>query len=77
MDNQTIYVLLHEYELDGYDQTKTLGVYSSHALAEKAQAYFSQQEGFRDYPDGFVVHKCRLDQNLWSEGFITVRVPME
>jgi hypothetical protein len=72
MDNPTIYLLMHEHELDGCDQLKILGVYSSRILAEKAQAYFVLQEGFCDYPDGFVIDEYRLNQNLWSEGFITV-----
>jgi len=77
MDDTTIFVLSHEYEQDGYDQLKMLGVYSNRVLAEEAQAYFLIQEGFRDYPDGFVIHESRLNQNLWSEGFATYRFPLE
>jgi hypothetical protein len=77
MNSDPVYLLTHEYELDGYDQLKVLGVYSEHRLAEAAQAYFSTQPGFCDHLDGFVIQECQLDKNLWSEGFLTYRYPLE
>jgi hypothetical protein len=77
MQGGTIYLLTHEYELDGYDQLKVLGVYSEQSLAENAQAYFSTQPGFCDHLDGFEIEECKINQNLWSEGFITYRYPLD
>jgi hypothetical protein len=73
MKDTTVYVLRHEYDLDGYDTVKILGVYSDHALAIGAQSRFSVEPGFRDHLDGFVIHECKLDADLWSGGFVTER----
>ena len=31
-----------------------------------------QFEGFRDYPDCFLVDEYKVDEDAWSEGFVTV-----
>lgn len=72
-----VYLLTHEYELDNCDRLKILGIYSERPLAEAAQAYFLTQPGFCDHPDGFAIQETRLNQNLWSEGFVTYRYPLE
>jgi hypothetical protein len=76
VSDDKIYVLRHEYELDGYDSMKILGVYSTLSLAENAQARFAVEPGFRDHQDGFVIHECRMDDDLWSGGFVTYRFPL-
>ncbi len=77
MQDNTVYVLMHEYELDGYDTLKILGVYSERALAESAQARFAGEDGFRDHPDGFGIVPPVLDREMWSGGFFTYRYPLE
>jgi hypothetical protein len=77
MQGKTVYLLTHEYELDGCDRLKILGIYSEQSLAATAQAYFQTQPGFCDHQDGFEICATRLDQNLWSEGFVTYRYPLE
>ncbi len=72
----TIFVLRHEYELDGYDAMKILGVYSERALAESAKARFAIEPGFREHVNGFVIHECKVDDDLWSGGFSTYRFPI-
>ena len=76
MKGNAVFLLSHEYELDGYDQLKTLGVYTELSLAEEAQAYFAIQPGFCDHLDGFEIQECQLNTKLWSEGFITYRYPL-
>ena len=49
---------------------KSIGIYSSRALAEAAIARLRQQPGFRDWPDGFRIFTRRLDQDTWVEGYI-------
>lgn len=75
MEN-AVYLLWHEYELDGYDQLKVLGVYTDHSLAEDARTYFASQPGFCEHLEGFVIHECQLNTRLWAEGFTTVRYPL-
>jgi hypothetical protein len=71
-----IYILSHEYELDGYDTLKILGVYSKQILAEQAQARFETEPGFCDHKDGFVIEEAQIDKDLRSGGFITYRFPL-
>ena len=72
-----IFVLRHEHELDGYDQMKILGVYSDLVLAKQAQARFENEPGFRDHKEGFIIHRCHVNEDLWSEGFLTQRFPLD
>ena len=76
LKGDTIYILMHEYELDGYDTLKILGVYSEQILAEQAQARFVIEPGFCDYKDGFVIQESQVDKDLWSGGFFTYRYPL-
>jgi hypothetical protein len=65
-----VYVLQHEYELEGHDEYKFIGVYSSREKAEAAVARLITQPGFRDHPDGFCISACTVDdRDGWSEGF--------
>lgn len=70
---RTVYVLQHSYELDGCEEAKVIGVYTSAASAEGAQQRLGSQPGFRDHPDTFVVEAYDLDVDNWKEGFITER----
>jgi hypothetical protein len=76
LKGDTIYILSHEYELDGYDILKILGVYSGRVLAEQAQARFETEPGFCEHKDGFVIHETQVDKDLWSGGFLTYRYPL-
>jgi hypothetical protein len=67
-----VYVLQHSYELDGCDETKMIGVYSTHELAEAAIARLRLQPGFREHPDDFSIADYDLDEGWWAEGFVTV-----
>jgi len=69
----TVYVLQHSYELDGCDETKVIGVYSSPATAEGAQQRLRLQPGFSDHPDAFALDAYELDVDHWKEGFTTER----
>jgi hypothetical protein len=73
MAGDTVFLFTHQYELDGYDTLKVLGMYSESAIAENSQAYFSTRLGFCEHGDGFAIQECQLDKNLWSEGYITYR----
>jgi hypothetical protein len=69
----TVYVLQHSYELDGCDETKLIGVYSSTTSADAARERLRRQAGFRDHADDFTVDAYDLDADHWMEGFKTDR----
>ena len=69
---RSVYVLHHEHELDGCDEAKLIGVYSSRERAEAAIARLQKQPGFSDHPDGFHIDHYALDEDNWVEGFVTI-----
>ena len=69
----TVYILQHSYELDGCDETKLIGIYSSLSSAEGAKQRLRLQPGFKDHPDDFAVDAYELDMDHWKEGFISDR----
>jgi hypothetical protein len=76
LKGDTIFILTHEYELNGYDTLKILGVYSERLLAEQAQARFEAEPGFCEHKDGFVIEESQIDKDLRSGGFVTYRYPL-
>jgi hypothetical protein len=77
MEEQLVYLLWHEYLLLGHDEEKLLGVFSERHLAEESQRYFETQPGFRDHLEGLRIHECKLNERLWSEGFVTFNYPLQ
>jgi len=66
MQDAVVYLLQHEFELEGREESFMLGVFSDRQRAEEAQAYFETQPGFRDHLDGsrlarrFSINACGL-----------------
>jgi len=58
-------------EEDG-DDVKLIGVYSTVELAMAAIDRSRGLEGFRDEPDCFIADPYTLDQDHWTDGFISV-----
>lgn len=70
-----VYLLWHTHideKLDGGEDFKLIGVYTSIGLAEAAQARAELLEGFRDAKDGFEISHRRLDKDEWTSGYITI-----
>jgi len=67
-----VWVVQHSYDLDGCEETKFIGVYSSKRKAHDAVARLRTQSGFRDHPKCFFVDQYTLDADHWIEGFCTV-----
>lgn len=69
----SVFVVQHSHEMvDGVEDVKFIGVYSSRAAAAAAVDRLSRRRGFADAADGFHVAEYRLDQDHWAEGFVTV-----
>ena len=62
--------ILAGQDFDDDADYKSIGLYSSRALAEAAIARLRQQPGFRDWPDGFRIFTRRPGQDTWVEGYI-------
>lgn len=57
----------------GETNDKLCGVFTTKDRAEAAQQELVALEGFRDYPDDFLVSEVPLDDILWEDGFVSVR----
>jgi hypothetical protein len=69
-----VYLPWHTSIPDGENEdSKLIGVYSSRGQAEGALARTSQLPGFSDNPSGFLIDSYNIDQDNWTEGFVTVR----
>jgi hypothetical protein len=55
----------------GREDEKLIGVYSSPESAERARQRSVSLPGFRDAPDGFHVDCYTLNEDHWTEGFVT------
>jgi hypothetical protein len=68
-----VFLLWHVRELPGGEEdSKLIGVYSSAGAAEQAKQRILSQPGFRESPEGFQVSRYTLDEDHWTEGFVTV-----
>ena len=69
-----VYLLWHTSIPDGENEdSKLIGVYSSRDQAEGALARICQLPGFSDNPSCFIIDIYNIDQDNWTEGFVTVR----
>ncbi|MCA9599083.1 MAG: hypothetical protein KC776_37490 [Myxococcales bacterium] len=69
----TVFVLHHVAHVDsGAEDEKLIGVYSTRQHAEAAIQRLRSLPGFSDFPDGFVIDEYALDEDHWTEGFVTL-----
>lgn len=61
-----------EADQDGETDDKLCGVFSTRERAEDAGRQSTELEGFRDYPDAFMVDECEVDQLDWATGFVSL-----
>ena len=69
-----VYLLHHTHELgDGAEDVKLIGVYSSLVQAEAARDRMGTLTGFSDAPNGFEISRYAIDEDHWTEGYVTVK----
>jgi len=68
---KVVYVVDHSYKLDGCEEVKHIGVFSSEKKAKKAVKRLKKQEGFKKHKKGFTIGPCLMDQIYWDGGFFT------
>jgi hypothetical protein len=67
-----VFLLWHVHEFpDGEEDAKLIGVYSSRESARLAQVRVATRAGFRDNPNGFCIDPYTIDQDHWTEGYVT------
>jgi hypothetical protein len=68
-----VYVVQHLHvQDDGEEDVKLIGVYSNREAAEQAVDRLRLQPGFCDTPDRFSIDPYTLDQDHWTEGYVTI-----
>ncbi len=72
MSGRSVFLVWHAHDLVGEVDVKLLGVFSTNELAVERVARARAEEGFRDYPDNFEVSEYKVDEDTWTEGFVTL-----
>lgn len=68
-----VYVLQHVHLMvDGTEDVKFIGVYSSRENAQAAIIRIGQTAGFSEAPDGFHIDEYQVDKDQWVEGYSTL-----
>lgn len=67
----TVFLLQHSYEVNGVENSKIIGIYSSREIAESIVIKYKKLLGFKDYPNDFFIDGYELDEDNWEEGFIS------
>ncbi len=68
-----VFVVQHVHEMeDSEEDVKMIGVYSTQGTAEQAVARLQLQPGFSDVPEGFCIDRYSLDEDHWTEGYVTL-----
>jgi hypothetical protein len=70
-----VYLLWHIHDLGDEEDWKFIGVYSSPEEVDAARERVSRLPGFRETPERFRVEKVALNEDQWTEGFITEPAP--
>jgi len=67
-----VFVLQHVHAMESNSEdVKMIGVYSTEASATQAIARLSSQPGFKDSPDDFHISRYVIDEDHWTEGYIS------
>jgi len=55
-----------------YDDVKTVGIYSSSEAAQSGINRARELAGFKDEPDCFIIDTYTLDDDCWTDGFVSI-----
>jgi hypothetical protein len=69
---KTAFILQHSYELEGEEETKFIGVYSSEEEANSAIERLKEKPGFVNWQECFSIGEYHINQDHWTEGFSTM-----
>jgi hypothetical protein len=57
---------------EGDEDVKLIGVYSTRENAEQAMVRAGKLPGFCDAPEGFSIDQHRVNEDNWTDGYVTV-----
>jgi hypothetical protein len=57
---------------DGYDDFKIIGIYSSSEAAHDGINRARKLAGFQDEPDCFSIDAYTVDEDNWTDGFVSI-----
>lgn len=66
-----VYLLSHVHPLKSRDDEKLIGIYRTEDEAKAAIQRLLPQPGFSLCPGGFVIDSYGLDEDHWTEGYVT------
>ena len=70
MHKDHLYIVSHDFETERQlDNPRQVGVYSTQQQAEMAVKRMRRLPGFKDFPNGFMIGRYRVNQDHWREGF--------
>ena len=72
-DELAVYLLWHTYDLDEEEEVKLLGVYSTEVKARARIERARLLPGFANHLENFHIDAYVLDEDQWTEGFVTQR----
>ncbi len=69
---------IEDFDWDNKKQApQRLGVYSSEQNAQAAVERLHERPEFAQWPDGFRICECFLDNDSWVDGFVVEYLPDE
>ncbi len=69
---EKVFLLWHTRPLeDDEKDSKLVGIYSSHELAEAKIVKYQTIVGFKELPECFEISEYNIDKDYWEEGFVT------
>ena len=68
----TVFLLQHSYEINGEEETKIIGIYSSREKADSIVNEYKELPAFKDYPNDFFIDGYDIDMDNWKEGFVRI-----
>jgi hypothetical protein len=69
---KTVFMLWHVHPLDTEEHENLVGIYSTQTYAEGAADRLRNTLAFANCKDGFQIHQQELNNDHWTEGFVTV-----
>lgn len=69
---EKVYLVQHEHLINGVEDVKIIGIYSTQILAQRAIERAKSLIGFSDTPNGFYMDEYKLDEDHWTEDYIAV-----
>lgn len=68
-----LYIVCHMYEINEHEEARMIGIFSSVNKANEVIKKHKKLPGFKEYPDGFIVDTCKMEEEDWESGFIISR----